>query len=377
MTYKIAVVASAGPADDHRYYYKEIGSLVRAGWSVNYFCREGPPNVFTNLVCTVLPKRVRRLTRLTGGLNLLNRILRWKPDAVQICSVEFLPLAIILAKFTKVKVFYDCREDMPTSLLEHKTEIPYIFRYGLAKFTLLMEYLGAKVFGGISVSDHWLEEKYKNWGASNCFLFPNFPRLEDFEDNDILGVGGAKPIDFCILGSMSRRTGVVEFIEALGILKKENGWAGRTKLIGDPGAELGAELYAMAHQAQVPLEITGRVPYKKVPMELGDCRVGVIPLKDMKKFHRNPATKMFEYAAAGLYIVATDLPPQRRYLETAEFAVLVKPDSAADLAVGLQKAIALQAKDADGRLPRERFLANWNADALYSDLIAYYVRGMA
>lgn len=377
MTYKIIVVASVGPADDHRYYYKEIGALTRAGWSVNFFCRDNPPSVFTNLICTVLPKGVRRLTRLTGGLNLLNRVLSWKPDAVQICSVEFLPLAIFLAQFTRVKVFYDCREDMPTSLLEHKTEIPLLFRYGLAKSTLLMEYWGAKVFGGISVSDHWLEEKYRKWGAKNCFLFPNFPRLEDFS-----GVGGldeisAKEADFCILGSMSRRTGVIEFVEALGILKREVGWTGKARLIGDPGSELGSELASIARAANVDLEITGRVPYRRVPAELSACKVGVIPLKDMKKFHRNPATKMFEYAAAGLYIVASDLPPQRRYLDQAEFAVLVKPDSAVDLAAGMKEAMILQAADAAGCLPRSRFVENWNADSLYSDLIAYYGRGIA
>lgn len=377
MTFKIAVVASVGPADDHRYFYKEIGALTRAGWSVNFFCRDNPPDVFDNLTCTVLPKSVRRLTRLTGGLNLLKKILSWKPDAVQICSVEFLPLAIIVAQFTKVRVFYDCREDMPTSLLEHKTEIPTFFRYILSKSTLFMEYWGAKIFSGISVSDHWLEKKYNKWGAGNCFLFPNFPRLEDFNGGQGEKNDAPKKADFCILGSMSRRTGVVEFVEALSILRRDTGWNGTARLVGDPGRELALELSAMAREAGIQLEIVGRVPYKRVPEELSACKVGVIPLKDMRKFHRNPATKMFEYAAAGLYIVATDLPPQRRYLENVAFAVLVKPDSATDLAVGMRKALDLQVADPEGLMPRSRFLADWNADSLYSELTAYYGRGLA
>jgi len=49
--------------------------------------------------------------------------------------------------------------------------------------------------------------------------------------------------------------------------------------------------------------------------------------------------KMFEYMAARRPIVATDLRPVREYLEDGVSAVLVQPDSAPDLVMGIQRLI--------------------------------------
>lgn len=377
MTSKIVVIATVGPADDHRYFYKQIFTLSRFGWSVDFFCKEAPPIELPCVSSYVVGPALRRWTRLTGGLSLLPRVIKRMPAAVQICSVELLPLALILAAVGRVPVFYDCREDMPTSLMEHKDNLPYPCRFLISKMALAMEWCGARVFAGVSVSDHWLHNKFSQMGLKNCFLFPNFPRRQDFASLDTEGLDPVKRnVDFCVLGSMSERTGVVEFVSALAKLCDRGDWKGLARLIGHPGERLSKELTEIASCAGFDLEITGRVPYERVPRELAECKVGVIPLTNMKKFHRNPATKMFEYCAAGLYIVATDLPPQRRYLEDAEFADLVEPDSVDALAAGLLAALGKQRKDPNGVLPFQRFNNCWNADSLYDDLAGYYSRGV-
>ncbi|WP_177182338.1 glycosyltransferase [Nitrosomonas nitrosa] len=261
---------------------------------------------------------------------------------------------------------------MPTSIMEHKIKIPIIFRWVLSNATMLMERLGSQLFAGISVSDQWIESKFKKFGTKNLFYFPNYPRLDDFSSINLEKV--PKKYDFCILGSMSERTGVLEFINALVILKNR-GWNGKARLIGEPSPDLNSLIKKIVDAEKVDISISGRVPYQNVPAALSECFVGAIPLLDMKKFHRNPATKMFEYAASGLYIVASDLPPQRKFLQDSSFAVLVKPGDSVALANGLEEMLHSRIRSS-GDAPRHKYLSEWNADYFYNDMENYYKKGI-
>lgn len=371
MTCDICFVGPVGPPDDHRYFYKQIGNLAERGWLIDFFSRGTPPKV-PNVRVIVLSQQVRFMSRITGGLNLLPPILKRRPRALQICSVEFLPLALTLAVLTRIHIFYDCREDMPTSIMEHKEKIPIFLRWILSNATMIMERLGARIFAGISVSDQWIENKFREFGTKNLFYFPNYPRLNDFSKINPLET--PKKYDFCILGSMSERTGVLEFIKALCILKNK-GWNGTARLIGDPSPSLKNKIKRIAEAGEVKVSISGRVSYQEVPIALSECFVGVIPLLDMKKFHRNPATKMFEYAASGLYIVASDLPPQRKFLQSNSFAELVKPGDPISLSAALEKMLFSRI-NFGGDSPRNKFLSEWNADRFYTDMENYYKAGI-
>ena len=59
------------------------------------------------------------------------------------------------------------------------------------------------------------------------------------------------------------------------------------------------------------MEVLGRVPADSVPDLLSSCHIGVIPLPDLKIWHHSSPLKMFEFAASGLCVVATDIPCHR------------------------------------------------------------------
>ena len=127
---------------------------------------------------------------------------------------------------------------------------------------------------------------------------------------------------------MSHRSGLWNVVEAVARLKAQ-GRPVKVILIGSPDAysrqiaekrmaELGiADLFTM----------TGTLPYTKIPSLLRQAKIGLIPFRDMPKFHRNIACKAFEYMACGIPCICSDLPPQRLIVKENETGLFCPPDA--------------------------------------------------
>jgi glycosyltransferase involved in cell wall biosynthesis len=95
-----------------------------------------------------------------------------------------------------------------------------------------------------------------------------------------------------------------------------------------------------------------RVPPVEVPYWMKACDAGTIPFDWTDHFaHHASPLKMFEYMAAGVPIVASDLPALREVLRHDENALLVPPGDAAGLARALTDVLADPALA--GRLARQ------------------------
>jgi len=78
-----------------------------------------------------------------------------------------------------------------------------------------------------------------------------------------------------------------------------------------------------------------RVPFPHVKTILRGARTGIVPLPDVAKFRANVPMKLFEYLAAGVPAVASDLPGTRALLDGSDAAVLVPPGDHAAFADAL------------------------------------------
>jgi len=85
------------------------------------------------------------------------------------------------------------------------------------------------------------------------------------------------------------------------------------------------------------LRFVDRVPPAEVPGWIKACDVVTIPLprNEFSMYFTSPL-KLFEYMAAGVPVVASDLPSLRDVLTTGENAWLVNPDDPSALAEGLK-----------------------------------------
>jgi glycosyltransferase involved in cell wall biosynthesis len=86
------------------------------------------------------------------------------------------------------------------------------------------------------------------------------------------------------------------------------------------------------------VELRGHVPYDRVPSVLAAASVALLPLPDepVARLFTSPL-KLFDYMAAGVPIVASDLPALREVLRHEENALLARPDDPDAFAAAVQR----------------------------------------
>jgi glycosyltransferase involved in cell wall biosynthesis len=119
---------------------------------------------------------------------------------------------------------------------------------------------------------------------------------------------------------------------------------------GDPDVDALVERARQAGAANV--ELRGYLPYARVADELRSARVALLPLPDepVARYFTSPL-KLFDYMAAGVPIVASDLPAIREVLRHGENALLARPDDPAAFADAVRRLVA--APDLAQRLGRQ------------------------
>ncbi len=320
---------------DHRYYFKQMPALVNAYFSVSYLVCTSEKIDNPQINTIIVSEKTAKRARISGGFNLLGKVLKSDCNLVQICNLELLPLGIFLAFFTQKKVFYDCREDHYNAMLFSKVWFPKWIRLMLATGVKVLEFLASKSFTGFIVSDPAIFKMHRYMHDKKKVLFYNMAINQQFENERIKSINAQKIYDLVVLGSMSIRTGVLNVIEAMVALKKQ-GFSLKLKLIGNPRVDqsLWEKIEKLINEEYLheQIHITGKVPYSEVPKELMDCKIAIIPLLDLPKFRNNMATKQFEYMAAGLPIISSRLQPQQYFIQEGFNGLFYEPDNVTDLA---------------------------------------------
>lgn len=294
---------------ESRYHYKQIPALIEDGFKVTHLYSKQKRNEPLNYDFIEVKQE---FIRMTGGLNLLLRVLNSRKKNIQICNVELLPLGIVLSLFFRKIIFYDCIEDHFNSILHSKTSIPKPVRYFLAYYIRFLELIASKTFSGIILSDPFLYES-STAKPDQKMIFYNMPPnnlITHFKPDD------EKTIDLVVLGSMSVRTGVIDVINAVCLLREKNI---KLKLIGDPFIDKDLRILINEKLANKELKekivITGKVPFTEAIKELKSCKIGVIPLLDLPKFRNNIAMKQWEYMAFQMPVITSRLRPQSYFIK--------------------------------------------------------------
>lgn len=160
------------------------------------------------------------------------------------------------------------------------------------------------------------------------------------------------------LGSFRAWHGAVDFIKA-GALLLASGHDYRFILVGDGPERPEAERLAAAWPGR--FRFTGAIPYDQVPHMLCRAHVGVAPFTTTAHpalraagFFWSPL-KIYEYMAAGLPVVTTDLHPLNSVIREGQEGALFRENDIADLAAAIARVIEnAPAAQAMGRRARAR-----------------------
>jgi len=149
--------------------------------------------------------------------------------------------------------------------------------------------------------------------------------------------GRGRGEEILYLGQLYPMKGVDLLVEALGLLPH------RRLLIvgGNKQADIDRiQRLAARLGVQARITLTGYVPHRRIGGYFRRTGVAVIPILDVleTRLFTSPL-KLFEYMAAGIPIVASDLPSIREILQHGESAVLVPPNDPRALAKGIEQVL--------------------------------------
>jgi len=129
------------------------------------------------------------------------------------------------------------------------------------------------------------------------------------------------------LTSIARQRGVDCAIHALRLLQ-EHKLRPQLLLVGTGPKEDLQWIRDLAEREGVKDQVRflGPVPHEQVPQILEECDIGLSPLPDLLSYRVSSPTKVFEYLAMGLVVIASDLPAHRVIIQDGENGLLAPPD---------------------------------------------------
>lgn len=364
---KIAHLTSVHPALDVRILYKEAVTLAAAGHEVVLVAPASGDTTVQGVRIRAVAAGASRLRRMTTTvMAVLRAALAERADVYHFHDPELIPVGLCLKLMGK-RVVYDVHEDLPAQILSKYWIRPWL-RHVTARAAAGLEAFAARVFDGIIVAN---PPHLRRFPRSKAEVVRNVPILEEFVDGSSVPYATRQPA-VVYVGGLTRTRGAKEMVRAIGLLPEGSG--ARLLLAGrfiEPGLE--QECRALPGWSRV--DFRGWQSRREVAELLHAARVGLVLLHPTVQYRTPYPVKLLEYMAAGLPVVASDLPPSRELLEDAGCGFLVDPfDSAA-----VAEAIGWLFDHPDeaeqmGRRGRQAILDRYNWTGEGQKLVRYYER---
>lgn len=285
---RLLVVTTVHTPDDARIRAKLIGTLS-AEWEVTYAARHPGPTDPHGLTWHPLAGgRVRRW----WAAALLMQAKDW--DLVAVHDPELLPAALMRAWRRRCTLF-DVHENVPAQILT-KTWIPSVLRRPLSWVASLLLRAAERVMT-VTLAEVSYHSLFRN----------QHPVLANYLPSSLPPpVSPAEPPFLAYLGDVTEQRGAFLAIEAAAGAGMGLVMVGR---VAPP--EFVHRLAAEALARGVILELDGARPHPSALARIAPARAGLSPLADIPNYRDSLPTKVLEYLALGLPVLAADLPGTR------------------------------------------------------------------
>jgi glycosyltransferase involved in cell wall biosynthesis len=350
---KVVHVSTVHPWSDNRVFRRECRSLARSGYDVTLIAVADRPHRCDGVQVIPVSRTGGRLHRMTAGALRAFR-LAWnaKADIYHLHDPELIPLMPWLR--LRGKVVYDAHEDLPAQVLD-KDYLPAFGRRAVAVLCHAMCRLA-----GLS-SDHVVAATTtvaRRFAPRPATVLHNYPELLPGDGR----VPFASRDDIVVYtGSVTEARGAMQMVDAMAEAGLD-GW--RLRLVGPHRpAALTARLAARPGWTHV--DNVGAVVPLEARQMMSTAKVGVVVLQPTSAYVDALPTKIFEYMAAGLPVIASDFPLWRSIVEDVGCGLLVDPTSPPAIARALRDLVADPARaEAMGERGRQAVLhrMNWSSE---------------
>lgn len=278
-----------------------------------------------------LPAVVRRGLLVLAFVRAVRRV---RPDAVHAHDVAMLGPGAVGARLTGARLVYDSHE--------YAVGVPYRERLWAWLVSTLERVLIGRADAVITVSDGIAERLRERYGLSETpvVVVRNLPDPEEtdpeFEAPDLraeLGIAAEAPL-VLHLGAVAWDRGGETLVRAVARVPDAH-----LLFLGadDSGFAAGLEEVARDEGIADRVHFRPSVPVGQIRAYTRQASVGITLLEDTCDNHRLALpNKLFEYLAAGVSVVASDLSEMRRALAGRPATALVDPADPASVAAGIE-----------------------------------------
>lgn len=310
---KIVHLTSVHPVVDTRILHKEAASLAAAGHEVVLVAATEHETTIRGVRVRPVRQAKWRLWRMLGTvLRVLHAARAERADVYHFHDPELIPAGLCL-KLAGKQVVYDVHDDLPAAVLSKAWIRPGLRRL-VARVVAVLERGSARLFDAVVVANPAHGHRFP---AARTVAVRNLPDLAEFPSAP--GAVARAPA-VVYVGDLTRARGAMEMVRAMALLPATcpaRLWLGGR--FSEPGLE--AACRGLAGWARV--DFLGWLDRSAVAYRLGRARAGLVLLQPVPHYQANYPVKLFEYMAAGLPVVAADLPLCREVVAGADCGLVV------------------------------------------------------
>ena len=365
---KVVHITSVHPPYDIRIFHKECRTLAAAGYDTSVVVPQSEAGTTTrDGVKTVAVKQSRgRLRRiLLTSPRVARRAFLLKAEVYHVHDPELLIIAVLLRIMGK-KVIFDMHENLPRAILT-KGWIPENTRPAVSKFVRLLERMFLSGLPIIFAEESYVKDY--SW-VSHKAVIMNMPLLAEIqsikeEKNKLPSLG--------YLGMVTEARGCMQILRALDLVKKE-GVKVQWECVGRVEAGFKAEMLSLAKLYNLDeIRIWGNKDATEAWRIIARCHIGMAILAPDQNYVESYPTKLFEYMALGIPVIASNFPLYRTIVETEQCGICVNPLRVEEIAQAIlyllrNPAIARKMGES-GKLAVEKKY-NWNVEKV--KLLEFY-----
>lgn len=331
---KICMLSSVHSADDIRIVEKEARSLSEAGHDVTVVARSPRPSDPGRIEFKLIevPPVARWKRPWVAGRAAIALARATGADVVQFHDPELIPFALLL-KRRGCKVIYDVHEDVPADIHSKRWIWPWM-RPAVARTMEVLERSAAHRFDAVVAATPAIADRFRTYGAA-VTLVQNTVRLDEFIEPTPTTERRRQAV---YVGRTSFDRGLIEMVDACASVGLPLVLAGT----------IGREEQAWLEKSSADVSYRGKLGRGEIATLLNESLVGLNLLLPEPNYLLSLPTKLFEYMAAGLPVISSDLPKSKEIVEAAGcgFVVSLKDraallDCLSTLADDPQRAIAL------------------------------------
>lgn len=328
MQTKITHLTSAHPRYDTRIFVKMCSSLAtKKEYTLSLVVADGKGDESRSAV-DIVDVGVRsggRISRMTKTVRkVFERAVELDSDIYHLHDPELIPIGLKLKKMGK-KVIFDAHEDLPKQILG-KAYINKPLRVLLSKAFEIYEKQSCKKFDYIVTATPYIKDKFLLIN-SNSIDINNFPILDELSNS--LSWSDKKD-EVCYLGGMATIRGTREIVKAIGMTKTT-----RLNLAGKfSEKELEREVKSYPEWSQV--NELGFLDRHGIYEVLSRSQAGLVTLHPIINYVDALPVKMFEYMAAGVPVISSDIELWRGIIEGNSCGVCVDPFDSKEIAEAIE-----------------------------------------